>query len=629
MYLVQVLPIGSNLFSQELSYFCASEIEAGAVVQIPLRGKITYALCISSTPAGDLKQTVRASPFPIKKLSTPSPARILSRAYLRATFEIAKQHAVPWSVVLGAYVPTALLKRRGELPEVNDDSEERAVRYEALLYTQSPRERIAEYRRIVRESLARGLSMLILTPTVIEATLLAETLSRGIEGYVETLHSGLTEKKLTEAWKRIALSERPLLIIGTTLALSVPRLDIGTIVLERATSRAYRRDEYPNLNGAFSAEALAEAVGARFIIAATIPPVSASFRRAQGDIGDYGITATRLAGPTPIIVDLRANKKEKGTWKPLAPATLDALAKVPPSSHVLVLAARRGLSPLTVCDDCGSVLACKTCGRQLVLHADEPQLREASRQFMCHHCGTTESASVRCSSCNGWRLITLGIAIDSVAKTVAESLPDRRMFVISQDKGTASERAKLLAQWRNLGGILVGTEMVVPHLGEKVDHIVVASVDSLLSIPEYSASERVITLLAELRAKAQSSYVIQTRDPNHRVIKAIESGMFSSYVKEEVEDRIRYAYPPAATLIRFTINAKPDAARKLAQEMLAALSHFSPQSLSEKPGKRGEVSIVLLLRLPHGVWVDQRLLRFIRSLPWPVTVDIDPLSIHR
>lgn len=622
MQLVRVVPLSSGNSLPELSYFSSQDIPLGSIVRIPLRTKESFALVVGSEAAGDLKQTLRRSPYPIKKLSAPAPARVLRRSYLRAMFAAAQYEAVPWGTLIATFAPVAVLKRRNLLPEAPEEDEVREVAYEPLLFIEARRERVAEYRRLARECLARGSSLLIIAPTITEADSLAEDLRRGIEGYVETLHSGLSEKKLTDAWKRIAQSQKPLLVIGTLAALSAPRADIQTIVLERATSRSYRRDEYPRVHGARIAEAVAKALGARFIIAATVPPLEAAARRERGDIGDYGITSTRLTGPTPVIVDLRGHKKEKGVWKPLAPESLSVLSAASSKKHVLVLATRRGLSPLTVCDDCGTPLSCRTCGRHLVLHA------EKGREFVCHHCNSKESASVRCSVCGGWRLTTLGIAIDKVAETVLEALPQKKILVVSQDKGTQSERIKQLALWRKEGGVLVGTELVLPYLPNTLDTIIVASVDSLLSIPEYSSSERAFTLLAELRTRAKEKFVIQTRDPGNRVIRAIESGMYGGYVKEELADRVTFGYPPATTLVRLSVTAKLAAATKLIQDIEVALGQFSPIRLGQSPARRGEVCMRLFIKLPQGAWVDQRLLRFIRTLPRNVTVEIDPYSIH-
>lgn len=625
MYLARISIIATSAPFQELSYFTSDDLPLGSVVRVLVRGAENYGLVVASESVSDVKQALRASPFPIKKLPSPAPALLLRRSFLRALFSAAQYEAAPWGALIAAYTPKAILKSRASLPSApqEDDEREHATSYEPLLFTQARVERVAEYRRLAREALARGTSTLLIAPTVAEAERFFIELSRGIPGYVEILHGGLSEKKQREAWARIASEKKPMLIIGTLVALSVPRADLTLIIVDRAGSRSYMRDERPYASGVRVAERVAQALGARFIMAGTVPSVEAAYRASTGEVGDYGISSTRLAGPAPTIIDLRTHKKEKGVWSPLAPETLSILmGSARPKRHIVVLAARRGLSPMTACDDCGTILSCPTCGRNLVLHA------EGERLFRCHHCAEEVSASARCAHCGGWRLTTLGIGIDRVAETVATAIPDTPCVVISQDKGTPTQRLKTLSKWQAEGGILIGTEMILPHLPDQVDAVFVASVDSLLSIPEYSAGERVFTLLCELRSRAQGPFVVQTRDPAGRVMRALESGMYGAFMKEELADRERFSYPPRCTLMRFTIETSPKETEALATELAKALERFAPIRIDGTAKRRSLARTHLLLRLPKDSWVDQRLLRLIRSLPRHISVQIDPIAIH-
>lgn len=624
MYLARIAILATGATFQELSYFTSEDLPLGSIVRVPVRGREEYGLITGCEPAGDLKQALRRSPYPIKKLPSPGPARLLSRVFLRALFSAAQYEAAPWGALIAAYTPKAVLKARTSLPEAPpDDEREGGASYEPLIFTQARGERVAEYRRLAREALARGTSMLLLAPTIAEAERFFLELSRGIEGYVELFHGALTEKRQREAWARIVSERRAMLVIGTPVALSVPRTDLRLIVLDRAGSRTYMREERPHAASARVAEAVACALGARFIMAGTIPSVEAYVRHAQGEVGDYGISSTRLAGPAPIIIDLRAHKKEKGVWMPLAPETLERLREeARPKRHIVVLAARRGLAPMTACDDCGTVLACPACGRNLVLHAN------GSRLFRCHHCAMEVSASTRCGNCGGWRLTTLGIAIDRVAETIQTAVPTVPCVVISQDRGTPAQRLKAIAKWHEEGGILIGTEMLLPHLPDEVDAVFVASVDSLLSVPEYTAGERVFSLLCELRSRARGPFVVQTRDPGGRVMRALESGMYGAYLKEEAADRERFGYPPMRTLVRFTIETSPKETKALAAQLERALERHAPVRIDVPAQTKARARAHLIVRLAAGGWVDQRLLRLIRGLPRPVSVQVDPYSVH-
>jgi primosomal protein N' len=187
---------------------------------------------------------------------------------------------------------------------------------------------------------------------------------------------------------------------------------------------------------------------------------------------------------------------------------------------------------------------------------------------------------------------------------------------------------KAVATWHEKGGILLATERIIPYLPEEIPMVAIASVDSFLSIPEYTASERAFTLLVELRSRASELFLVQTRDPAHRVMRALREGTGNAFYKEELADRERFGYPPYATLIRFTSSGKKEMVEKEIESIAKALAHMAPIRMEGKATSRAHVRMHILLRLPQGSWIDQRLLRFIRTLPPTIEIRINPTSLH-
>jgi primosomal protein N' (replication factor Y) len=600
----------------------AAAIVEGSIISIPLRGKEAYGLVLTCVSVSDLRQNIRTSSFALRKLTNPKPHLTLSRTFLRALFDASMTLACPPGALIYAYTSSALLASRTQMPETIPLEEKRPVGYEPLLYSATHAERISEYKRLAREALARGVSMLIITPTIIEAERIGETLTSGIQEYVETLHSALSKKKLLERWQRALVSKHALVIVGTPMALSLARDDIATIILEREGSTSYNREERPYASGKVVAEAYARYLGARFILASTTPSVESAYRKMTGELQDVGLSLVRLPGPTPLHIDLREHKKERGGYDPLTPTLVEKLVPfVQEKKQILLIAARRGLAPLTCCDDCGTTLVCTRCKTALVLHE-----HNSNRKFLCHHCGQEESASIRCSKCGGWRLTTLGIALDGVTQSVEKHFPNTPRISVGSD--SRQTEVKAVATWHEKGGILLATERIIPYLPEEIPMVAIASVDSFLSIPEYTASERAFTLLVELRSRASELFLVQTRDPAHRVMRALREGTGNAFYKEELADRERFGYPPYATLIRFTSSGKKEMVEKEIESIAKALAHMAPIRMEGKATSRAHVRMHILLRLPQGSWIDQRLLRFIRTLPPTIEIRINPTSLH-
>jgi primosomal protein N' (replication factor Y) (superfamily II helicase) len=623
MWVIRCIVIAQISPPTELSYFSPERIEEGSVIGISLRGKGAYGLVTRTSPLADEKQDLKESAFELHKLKDPKPRKLFSRSFLRALFIAANEEACTPGSLLSHMTPSAVLKRRADMSEISE-GDARAVGYEPLVLTQGRRDRIAEYKRLSREALARGVSLSIICPTITEVLRIGEEISHGIEEYVEVLHSELTEKKYAAAWQKILEKKTPSIIVGTLSALSIPRADIATIILERAATSFYDSNTRPYVRGARVAEEIAKASGARFILSGVIPSIEVAHRKAEGQVADYGISTIHIGGPSPLVVDLKAVKFEKGKYSPLSPLALETIRRFrTEGKRVLVVAARRGLAPLTVCDDCGTTLTCGVCSATLVLH------KENGPMFVCHQCGTEESASVRCRVCAGWRLTTLGISVDRVAEALVKEFGDDQVLTLSADTGSRKEAQRRAARWSGKSaGILVATERAIPYLPDLIPLVVVASVDTYLGIPEYSASERAAIFLAELRTRSEDTFVLQSRNLSHRVMKAIMEGMVISLYKEELRDRERFGYPPFTTLVRLTLQGRSERTGAEAAEYLRALEPLSPVLLEGRAPRRGLLRLHIMLRLPRGRWVDQRLLRFIRLLPPSVEARIDPRNIH-
>jgi len=621
MWAITCIPLSGVGAHLELTYYSRTEITEGSVISIPLRKKAGFGLVLTCVPLQEKKQDLRASSFALRKLSDPKPRLLFSRAFLRAVFEASMELATPPGDLLSTLTPKPILEGRHLLKEFSEIEIPSGLPYEPMLFSQTHEERLSEYKRLAREALAREKSMLIIVPTIFEADTIGRSLQHNIKGYVEIVHSKISKKKLIETWGRASDESRPVVIVGTLQALSMARHDFSLIIFEREGARTYVHETRPYIHGKIAAEAVAKAYGARFILASTCPSIGAHYRKQKGDLSDVGLSLIRLAGPTPSILDLKSHKKERAGYDPLMPhSILSIQTALNEKKNILIIAARRGLAPQTICDDCGTILSCAHCASSLVLHD-----RGAAR-FLCHRCGREEAASVRCRKCQSWRLTPLGIAIDSVAHSLEKHFTDAPIFIVSQEESGKEE--KLVNIWRETGGILVSTERIIPYLPEEIPLIVIASIDSFLGIPEYSAAERAFILLCELKSRAKESMVIQTRDPLHRVIKAMLDGSSQAYYKDELADRERFSYPPFATLVRITASGKKEKAQSQSLEIMKALEQFNPIQIDGRPNRSAEGRVHVLVRLKEGAWVDQRLLRFLRLLPPSLEVRINPLSVH-
>jgi len=110
--------------------------------------------------------------------------------------------------------------------------------------------------------------------------------------------------------------------------------------------------------------------------------------------------------------------------------------------------------------------------------------------------------------------------------------------------------------------VLVGTQMVAKGLDfAEVTVIGIINADSLLKFPDYRANERSYQMLAQVSGRAgrrgkQGKVVIQTYDPNHRVIKQVIENDYKDLYFTEMEERKSFHYPPFYRIINLDIKHK-------------------------------------------------------------------------
>ena len=179
------------------------------------------------------------------------------------------------------------------------------------------------------------------------------------------------------------------------------------------------------------------------------------------------------------------------------------------SGRVFVYTVRRGLRPLTLCNDCGTTVTCANCSSPFVLHGTE----SGETVFVCHKCKTKRSAETKCEHCGGWRLVALGYGSESVYEELKNIFPDTPILVIDKDtaKTPLQAKKKIKDFESKKSGILVGTELAFQYITKPIDTIVMASIDSLFNIPSFRINEKIFHMINALRQKSEVMFLIQTR----------------------------------------------------------------------------------------------------------------------
>jgi primosomal protein N' len=629
MYIVQVIPISRGVAPGELSYFSGSEYPQGAVILVPLRGREVMGIVVGCETVRATKASVRQSGYALRKIKRQAASAVVTGEFVRAAQKTAQYYAATPGAVLFPYLPKALQLQGGTPYGVHTGPRPRLRGFIIpRLYQGLADNRLEFYRTVVREAFAAKGSVLLLAPTIADVERVHRAMLPGIERYVYVLHTSLRRTLQTERVTALLESEHPVLIVATPSFLSLPRHDLTTIVVEREGSSLYRSRTRPFVDVRVLAHNLAAELGGQLFLADLPLRIDSIERRELGEYEEVVTGHHRMHFPTPAtLVSLKGEGRPPK--KPFRAISADLLRRIDETTarggRVFLYVARRGLSPVTLCNDCGLAVTCKECGASVVLHKGKEE-----NYFLCHSCGAMRHARERCSACSSWRLEAFGIGTELVERELHQVRPDLPVSVLSSDTAKTHAVARKIATtfYETAGGLLVGTELALPYLAEQVPLVGVVSLDSLLSLASWNIYERIASTLTRLREISSEELMLQTRHPDTDILATVLAGNFSRFYKSELRARKALGYPPFTVIIKVSVVGTQSEVTARMEEAHTTLAPYELITFSrpiKAPG--GKLSLHGFIRVAREKWPDPALVVRLQRLPPLFTITVDPDSI--
>lgn len=650
MYIVTVYPIIKGAFKQELTYWSSVHIPLGSIIEVPLKGRKIHALVGELSEAQDAKSLIKNASFSTRKIEKPKPIEKIPKAAIEACIKISHTYAAPLSSVLKACISNTAFEYEPVQKDLLQSVNEKVQRITAdvLLYQTHSEDRMSTYKSIVREEFARKKSVLIVAPTTTSALELFNILRRGVDGYAFCIHGRLTKKKQLEEWKKAVELDHSVLLITTPLFANIPRTDVSTVVIEKESSRAYIHIQPPFIDYREYIQEYAKSLGARIILGDSLLRLETLHKRELGEVSDFFPVSFRIEKTTTVsVVDLqrKEDKKEKKDFKLLSPELVNLIEQAEKKNeNMFIFASRRGLSPQTVCGDCGQSVVCDVCHAPVVLHQSKTPGGDnglPSRYFLCHHCGKQRSALEACKNCTSWKLVTLGVAVDNTAAEIKKIFPNSTIFILDKDTASTDKQAEeVVRRFESTpGSILLGTESALAFLPQ-VKNSAIASIDSLLSIPDFRINERIMHILLRILEKTTHTMLIQTRAKNQHILSQFYSGNLLEFYRNEIRMRELLKYPPFTQHIKITIEDTRAAATMKMKRLQEILDTFEEKHTGSfeymifpafVPSPRGKSMLHVLITLPKATWkkgpVSEELRSLLISLPKEYEVRVSPQSL--
>lgn len=632
MKVLTVIPIKRAIGRETLSYFTAEEVSLGSIVKIPIKSKSAYGIVTEIADAKEIKADIKSLSFNLKKIENIESHSFLQDKFIEAARKISDYNAGTLGSVLSQLIPKVILEESDKLETILK-VKPKEIFNETLLIQSDEEERYSTYRSLIREEFARNHSVYFCLPTTEDIINAKINLEKGIEKFTCILHSGLPKKQILETWKKIIESDHPLLIITTGSFISIPRHDIGTIILEKESSRNYKMQTRPYLDIRMAIETIAKTQNIRLVLGDTLLRVETLWEEKSGKYSQLlPLKFRSLSSASSEIISMKIpedmNKKEFSVF---SEELKNLIIKTKENNeHTFLFCGRKGLYPTTVCSDCGRVVVCNNCEAPIVLYSKKNSLEQNKNLFVCHHCGERRDASELCKYCNSWRLNTLGIGIDKVVEEVKNLSPELNVVIMDKDHLKTHKQATKARDifYNTPGCVMVGTELALTYLNQKIENSAVVSIDSYFSIPDFQINEKIFHILLSLRSISERKLLIQTRKENVKIFDYAIRGNLADFFRDEVDDRKSTDYPPFRSYIKLTLEGEKNSIKKQMQEMADFLKPYQLDIYDAfNPGSLKKYTVHGLINLAKKDWVDDSLLKKLRSLPQNVSIKVDPVTL--
>ena len=509
-------------------------------------------------------QAVTKKPVKVSDLEKASNS---SSAIVKALIDkgILEEHFVQTDrVVYGGGEETETLKslndyQKGALKDIKSSFEDGKV---VLLHGVTSSGKTEVYVKLIEEFLSQGKQALYLLPEIALTTQLISRLQAYFGEKVAVYHSKYNVQERVEVWNNV-LQNKPVaqIVIGARSALFLPFKDLGLVLVDEEHESSFKQyDPAPRYHARDAAIVLGNLHGSNILLGSATPSVESFYNVKVGKYG-YAQIERRYGNvlmPDMELVDIKEQSRKKRMKGHFSERLLEGITEtLDNGEQVILFQNRRGFAPIMECTTCGHAPQCPNCDVSLTYHQHRKQLR-------CHYCSYHIALQETCQACGNATLDTKGFGTEQVEQELNTLFPNANVGRMDLDttRGKHGYEKIITSFEQQEIDILVGTQMLTKGLDfRNVNLVGIMNADSLLNFPDFKAHERSFQLLTQVagragRTKKRGKVIIQSYNPNHRILQQVTTGDYNGMFQEQIYEREQYKYPPINRIIKITFKHK-------------------------------------------------------------------------
>jgi primosomal protein N' (replication factor Y) len=312
-------------------------------------------------------------------------------------------------------------------------------------------------------------------------------------------------------------------VVGTRAAAWAPSPDLAAVVVLDEHDEVHQEERSPTWHARDVVVERARRRGLPCVLTSPVPSLEAL---AVGRLVRADRASERAGWPAVVVAD--RSEEPPGRNALFSPQLVDVIRS---GATVVCVLNQKGRAALLACTACGQVGRCDRCGAAVHKPTDA---------LVCRRCG--ETRPVICASCGSVDLKTIRMGVSRVVDDLAALTGEEVVAVTAETRARDVDRARLH----------VGTAAVLHQL-RSADVVAFLDLDQELYAPRYRAAEEALGLIARaarlVGGRASGGRVLlQTRSPEHEVVRAVLLGDPERVSRVEDERRALLGLPPHGAL---------------------------------------------------------------------------------
>lgn len=447
------------------------------------------------------------------------------------------------------------------------------------------------YIHLINKTIEKGSQVLFLVPEISLTTQLSDRLRKVFGSKLLVYHSKFSDSERVDIWKRLLITNEPLVILGARSSIFLPFSHLGLVIVDEEHESSFKQyDPAPRYNARDAALMLARMHGSKTLLGSATPSIETYYKALDGKYGLVTLSQ-RFDGallPDIEIIDMKEMRKKKEIRGSISsPLRQRLISTLKENKQAILFQNRRGFAPIVICDQCAWTPKCINCDVSLTYHKNIGILR-------CHYCGYSKILPNLCPACGQNSLKIYGYGTERIAEEISDDFKDYRVSRMDLDTTRNKDAFQNIIEnfSQHKTDILIGTQMVSKGLDfGDVSTVGVINADTLLNFPDFRSNERAYNMLEQVagragRRKDMGKVIIQTINPKNEILRHVKNHDYQAYYLNEIAERSRFAYPPFTKIINIYLkNKDSEMCEKAAVSFALALKNtFGERVLGpEKP----------------------------------------------